>query len=127
MPLVFMSQDNSRAPGSPTSLRVPPSGGCEDLDMETEEEDELRARGEVAVQSVAGGGGGGDAALVWMQPWRRRALPLQFSHSSLFKSFRVRSNYLSAAPRSVGSTKTNKRKNNSCCWADWRLNTKLGN
>lgn len=103
-----MSQDNSRALGSPTSLRVPPSGGCEDLDMETEEEDELRARGEVAVQSVAGGGGG-DAALVWMQPWRTRAFPLQFGHSSLFKSFRVRSNYLSAAPLSVGSTKTNKK------------------
>lgn len=45
-----LPQDNSRAPGSPTSLRVPPSGGCEDLDMEMEEEDELRARGEVTVQ-----------------------------------------------------------------------------
>lgn len=40
-------QENSRAPGSPTSLRVPPNGGCEDLDMETEEEDELRARGQI--------------------------------------------------------------------------------
>lgn len=39
-------QDNNRAPGSPTSLRVPPNGGCEDLDMETEEEDDLRARGQ---------------------------------------------------------------------------------
>ena len=25
---------------------MPPNGGCEDLDMETEEEDELRARGQ---------------------------------------------------------------------------------
>lgn len=72
--------------------------------MEMEEEDELRARGEVAVQSVAGGGG--DTALVWIQAWRRLALPLQFSHSSLFKSFGARSNYPSAAPRSVGPTKT---------------------
>lgn len=42
---VLLLQDNSRGPGSPTSLRVPPNGGCEDLDMETEEEDDLRARG----------------------------------------------------------------------------------
>lgn len=38
------SQD-PKAPGSPTSLRVPPAGTCDDLDMETEEEDELRTRG----------------------------------------------------------------------------------
>lgn len=45
---VYLSvQDNSRAPGSPTSLRVPLNGVCEDLDMETEEEDELRARGQL--------------------------------------------------------------------------------
>lgn len=45
-------QDNSRAPGSPTSLRVPPNGGCEDLDMETEEEDELRARGLTGLKNI---------------------------------------------------------------------------
>lgn len=39
-------------PGSPTSLRVPPNGGCEDLDMETEEEDELRARGQFTQENV---------------------------------------------------------------------------
>lgn len=47
---VRLLQDNSRAPGSPTSLRVPPNGGCEDLDMETEEEDELRARGQITTK-----------------------------------------------------------------------------
>lgn len=47
---VLLLQDNSRAPGSPTSLRVPPNGGCEDLDMETEEEDELRARGQITTK-----------------------------------------------------------------------------
>lgn len=46
-------QDNSRAPGSPTSLRVPPNGGCEDLDMETEEEDDLRARGQFTTKWMA--------------------------------------------------------------------------
>uniref|UniRef100_A0A8C3B2B1 Ubiquitin carboxyl-terminal hydrolase n=1 Tax=Cyclopterus lumpus TaxID=8103 RepID=A0A8C3B2B1_CYCLU len=45
-------QDNSRVPGSPTSLRVPPNGGCEDLDMETEEEDELRARGLTGLKNI---------------------------------------------------------------------------
>ncbi|TNN88524.1 Ubiquitin carboxyl-terminal hydrolase 33 [Liparis tanakae] len=45
-------QDNNRAPGSPTSLRVPPNGGCEDLDMETEEEDELRARGLTGLKNI---------------------------------------------------------------------------
>ncbi|XP_074508111.1 ubiquitin carboxyl-terminal hydrolase 33 isoform X3 [Sebastes fasciatus] len=44
--------DNCRAPGSPTSLRVPPNGGCEDLDMETEEEDELRARGLTGLKNI---------------------------------------------------------------------------
>lgn len=43
---VLVLQDNNRAAGSPTSLRVPPNGGCEDLDMETEEDDDLRARGQ---------------------------------------------------------------------------------
>lgn len=45
---VLVLQDNSRVLGSPTSLRVPPNGGCEDLDMETEEEDDLRARGQIS-------------------------------------------------------------------------------
>lgn len=45
---VLVLQDNSRVPGSPTSLRVPPNGGCEDLDMEIEEEDDLRARGQIS-------------------------------------------------------------------------------
>uniref|UniRef100_A0AAQ5YAJ0 Ubiquitin carboxyl-terminal hydrolase n=1 Tax=Amphiprion ocellaris TaxID=80972 RepID=A0AAQ5YAJ0_AMPOC len=45
-------QDNSRAPGSPTSLRVPSNGGCEDLDMETEEEDDLRARGLTGLKNI---------------------------------------------------------------------------
>uniref|UniRef100_A0A672I6A4 Ubiquitin carboxyl-terminal hydrolase n=1 Tax=Salarias fasciatus TaxID=181472 RepID=A0A672I6A4_SALFA len=44
--------DNSRAPGSPASLRVPPNGGCEDLDMETEEEDDLRARGLTGLKNI---------------------------------------------------------------------------
>ncbi|KAM8850893.1 ubiquitin carboxyl-terminal hydrolase 33 isoform 3-T3 [Spinachia spinachia] len=42
-------QDNSKAPGSPTSLRVPPNGGCEDLE---EEEDELRARGLTGLKNI---------------------------------------------------------------------------
>lgn len=31
--------------GSPTCLKVSTSGACEDLDMETEEEEDVRARG----------------------------------------------------------------------------------
>ncbi|XP_056148521.1 ubiquitin carboxyl-terminal hydrolase 33 isoform X2 [Lampris incognitus] len=45
-------QENGRAPGSPTSLRVPPNGGCEDMDMEIEEEDELRARGLTGLKNI---------------------------------------------------------------------------
>ncbi|XP_028987361.1 ubiquitin carboxyl-terminal hydrolase 33 isoform X2 [Betta splendens] len=45
-------QDNSRAPGSPTSLRVPLNGGYEDQDMETEEEDDLRARGLTGLKNI---------------------------------------------------------------------------
>uniref|UniRef100_A0A8D3C7G6 Ubiquitin carboxyl-terminal hydrolase 33 n=1 Tax=Scophthalmus maximus TaxID=52904 RepID=A0A8D3C7G6_SCOMX len=41
-----------RAPGSPTSLRVPPNGGSEDLDMETEEEDDVRARGLTGLKNI---------------------------------------------------------------------------
>ncbi|XP_062337065.1 ubiquitin carboxyl-terminal hydrolase 33 [Osmerus eperlanus] len=46
------SQESGRAPGSPTSLRVPPAGGSEDLDMETEEEDELRTRGLTGLKNI---------------------------------------------------------------------------
>lgn len=42
-------QDGNKAPGSPTSLRVPSNGGCEDIDMEMEEEDDIRARGELCL------------------------------------------------------------------------------
>lgn len=45
-------QENSGCPGSPTSLRVPPNGGSEDLDMETEEEDEVRARGLTGLKNI---------------------------------------------------------------------------
>ncbi|XP_041847241.1 ubiquitin carboxyl-terminal hydrolase 33 isoform X1 [Melanotaenia boesemani] len=46
------SQDNNKAPGSPTSLRVPSNGACEDLDMEMEEEDDLRARGLTGLKNI---------------------------------------------------------------------------
>uniref|UniRef100_A0A8D3CXN2 Ubiquitin carboxyl-terminal hydrolase 33 n=1 Tax=Scophthalmus maximus TaxID=52904 RepID=A0A8D3CXN2_SCOMX len=36
----------------PTSLRVPPNGGSEDLDMETEEEDDVRARGLTGLKNI---------------------------------------------------------------------------
>ncbi|CDQ99763.1 unnamed protein product [Oncorhynchus mykiss] len=36
----------------PTSLRLPPTNGCEDLGMETEEEDELRARGLTGLKNI---------------------------------------------------------------------------
>uniref|UniRef100_A0A672LAK3 Ubiquitin carboxyl-terminal hydrolase n=1 Tax=Sinocyclocheilus grahami TaxID=75366 RepID=A0A672LAK3_SINGR len=45
------SQD-PKAPGSPTSLRVPPAGTCDDLDVETEEEDELRTRGLTGLKNI---------------------------------------------------------------------------
>uniref|UniRef100_A0A671N068 Ubiquitin carboxyl-terminal hydrolase n=1 Tax=Sinocyclocheilus anshuiensis TaxID=1608454 RepID=A0A671N068_9TELE len=45
------SQD-PKAPGSPTSLRVPPAGTCDDLDIETEEEDELRTRGLTGLKNI---------------------------------------------------------------------------
>uniref|UniRef100_A0A4W6FWG1 Ubiquitin carboxyl-terminal hydrolase n=1 Tax=Lates calcarifer TaxID=8187 RepID=A0A4W6FWG1_LATCA len=51
-PLPSPRSESSRAPGSPTSLRVPPNGGCEDLDMETEEEDDLRARGLTGLKNI---------------------------------------------------------------------------
>ncbi|XP_055721995.1 ubiquitin carboxyl-terminal hydrolase 33 isoform X1 [Salvelinus fontinalis] len=46
------TQERSRAQGSPTSLRLPPTNGCEDLGMETEEEDELRARGLTGLKNI---------------------------------------------------------------------------
>uniref|UniRef100_A0A7N6A285 Ubiquitin carboxyl-terminal hydrolase n=1 Tax=Anabas testudineus TaxID=64144 RepID=A0A7N6A285_ANATE len=51
-PLPSPQKDNSKAPGSPTSLRVPLNGACEDLDMETEEEDDLRARGLTGLKNI---------------------------------------------------------------------------
>ncbi|XP_066537340.1 ubiquitin carboxyl-terminal hydrolase 33 [Hoplias malabaricus] len=50
-PLQTPSQE-SADPGSPTSLRVPPAGVCEDLDMETEEEDDLRTRGLTGLKNI---------------------------------------------------------------------------
>uniref|UniRef100_A0A8B9J8D5 Ubiquitin carboxyl-terminal hydrolase n=1 Tax=Astyanax mexicanus TaxID=7994 RepID=A0A8B9J8D5_ASTMX len=50
-PLQTPSQEPA-APGSPTSLRVPPAGACEDLDMETEEEDDLRTRGLTGLKNI---------------------------------------------------------------------------
>uniref|UniRef100_A0A1A8E3B4 Ubiquitin carboxyl-terminal hydrolase n=1 Tax=Nothobranchius kadleci TaxID=1051664 RepID=A0A1A8E3B4_NOTKA len=46
------AQDFSWAPGSPTSLRVPSNGGYEDLDMETEEEDDLQAKGLTGLKNI---------------------------------------------------------------------------
>lgn len=43
--LLGLRQDNTRVAGSPTCLKVSTSGACEDLDMETEEEEDMRARG----------------------------------------------------------------------------------
>uniref|UniRef100_A0A4W5MFY6 UBP-type domain-containing protein n=1 Tax=Hucho hucho TaxID=62062 RepID=A0A4W5MFY6_9TELE len=43
-PLTNNTQEGSRLQGRSTSLRLPPAGGCEDLGMETEEEEELRPR-----------------------------------------------------------------------------------
>uniref|UniRef100_A0A3Q2QWW6 Ubiquitin carboxyl-terminal hydrolase 33 n=1 Tax=Fundulus heteroclitus TaxID=8078 RepID=A0A3Q2QWW6_FUNHE len=45
-------QDDSRTPQSPSSLRLPSNAGYEDLDMETEEEDELRARGLTGLKNI---------------------------------------------------------------------------
>ncbi|KAJ0012055.1 hypothetical protein NQD34_013030 [Periophthalmus magnuspinnatus] len=46
------AQENSRSPGSPTSLRVPSSGGSEDLGMETEEEEDPRTRGLTGLKNI---------------------------------------------------------------------------
>lgn len=42
---VTLCDQDPGVPGSPTALRVPPAGVPEDLEMETEEEDDLRTRG----------------------------------------------------------------------------------
>uniref|UniRef100_A0A8C9V1P6 Ubiquitin carboxyl-terminal hydrolase n=1 Tax=Scleropages formosus TaxID=113540 RepID=A0A8C9V1P6_SCLFO len=41
-----------RVPGSPGALRVPPAAVCEDLDMEMEEEDEIRTRGLTGLKNI---------------------------------------------------------------------------
>uniref|UniRef100_A0A3Q3XBI4 Ubiquitin carboxyl-terminal hydrolase n=1 Tax=Mola mola TaxID=94237 RepID=A0A3Q3XBI4_MOLML len=46
-------QNTGQVRASPTSLRVPPNGGCEELDMETEEDDDLRpARGLTGLKNI---------------------------------------------------------------------------
>ncbi|XP_053739765.1 ubiquitin carboxyl-terminal hydrolase 33 [Synchiropus splendidus] len=51
LPSQTAAQNNNKSPGSPTSLRMP-SNGSEDLDMETEEEDDLRARGLTGLKNI---------------------------------------------------------------------------
>ncbi|XP_051989437.1 LOW QUALITY PROTEIN: ubiquitin carboxyl-terminal hydrolase 33 [Xyrauchen texanus] len=51
-PPVQTTNQEPKAPGSPTSLRVPPGGACDDLDMETEEEDELGTRGLTGLKNI---------------------------------------------------------------------------
>ncbi|XP_055007804.1 ubiquitin carboxyl-terminal hydrolase 33 isoform X3 [Boleophthalmus pectinirostris] len=46
------AQEHSRSPVSPTSLRVPSSGGTEDLGMETEEEEDPRTRGLTGLKNI---------------------------------------------------------------------------
>nr|XP_057918111.1 ubiquitin carboxyl-terminal hydrolase 33 [Doryrhamphus excisus] len=46
------AQANNRAAVSPASLRVSPNGVCEDLDMETEEEHDVRARGLTGLKNI---------------------------------------------------------------------------
>lgn len=43
--LLGLLQESNMVAESPSSVKVSTSGACEDLDMETEEEDDLRARG----------------------------------------------------------------------------------
>ncbi|KAB5579779.1 hypothetical protein PHYPO_G00198900 [Pangasianodon hypophthalmus] len=50
-PVPLPGQDPG-VPGSPTALRVPPAGVPEDLDMETEEEDDLRTRGLTGLKNI---------------------------------------------------------------------------
>ncbi|XP_029687507.1 ubiquitin carboxyl-terminal hydrolase 33 isoform X2 [Takifugu rubripes] len=45
-------QDDNRMARSPTSLKVSTSGACEDVDMETEEEDDLRAKGLTGLKNI---------------------------------------------------------------------------
>ncbi|XP_042164254.1 ubiquitin carboxyl-terminal hydrolase 33-like [Oncorhynchus tshawytscha] len=52
-PLTNNTQEGSRGSGRSTSLRLPPTGGCEDLGMETEEEEEeLRPRGLTGLKNI---------------------------------------------------------------------------
>ncbi|XP_029580559.1 ubiquitin carboxyl-terminal hydrolase 33-like [Salmo trutta] len=51
-PLTNNTQEGSRVLGRSTSLRLPPTGGCEDLGMETEEEEELRPRGLTGLKNI---------------------------------------------------------------------------
>ncbi|XP_054616810.1 ubiquitin carboxyl-terminal hydrolase 33 isoform X2 [Dunckerocampus dactyliophorus] len=46
------AQANNRAAMSPASLRVSSNGVCEDLEMETEEEDDVRARGLTGLKNI---------------------------------------------------------------------------
>ncbi|KPP65904.1 ubiquitin carboxyl-terminal hydrolase 33-like [Scleropages formosus] len=51
-PLQPPAQEIPRVPGSPGALRVPPAAVCEDLDMEMEEEDEIRTRGLTGLKNI---------------------------------------------------------------------------
>ncbi|XP_061879259.1 ubiquitin carboxyl-terminal hydrolase 33 isoform X2 [Entelurus aequoreus] len=51
-PSPIAAQTHNRAAVSPSSLRVSPNGVCEDLDMETEEEDDIRARGLTGLKNI---------------------------------------------------------------------------
>lgn len=48
--LVTLCDQDPGVLGSPASLKVPPAGVPEDLDMETEEEDDLKTRGMLDTQ-----------------------------------------------------------------------------
>uniref|UniRef100_A0A4W4FMS0 Ubiquitin carboxyl-terminal hydrolase n=1 Tax=Electrophorus electricus TaxID=8005 RepID=A0A4W4FMS0_ELEEL len=52
---ISLPQSTSQEPGAPVSpaaLRVPPTGVADDLDMETEEEDDVRARGLTGLKNI---------------------------------------------------------------------------
>ncbi|KAI5612618.1 ubiquitin carboxyl-terminal hydrolase 33, partial [Silurus asotus] len=51
-PCVPLYAQNPSEPGSSTALRVPPAGVAEDLDMETEEEDDLKTRGLTGLKNI---------------------------------------------------------------------------
>uniref|UniRef100_A0A3Q2E6S8 Ubiquitin carboxyl-terminal hydrolase n=1 Tax=Cyprinodon variegatus TaxID=28743 RepID=A0A3Q2E6S8_CYPVA len=52
LPLSQSPFQNGRIPGSPNSPRLPSNAGYEDLDMETEEEDDLQARGLTGLKNI---------------------------------------------------------------------------